>query len=80
MQIIMDNDMLSPGGMIAADNTLGFGIPYTPKEELRRLSEDNERMMSMGNAIKNFNEFVFKDERVNQVCYISFYFDICKAK
>ncbi|XP_060079850.1 O-methyltransferase MdmC-like [Ylistrum balloti] len=59
-KIIMDKDMLTARGTILADNTLFQGAPYC-----HNLMSD--RAIKLGQIIRDFNDFVEKDERVYQV-------------
>ncbi|MEM7727460.1 MAG: class I SAM-dependent methyltransferase [Cyanobacteria bacterium P01_A01_bin.45] len=56
-QILLDTDLLVPGGFILVDNTLLQGQPYLPS---------NERTPN-GDAIAQFNQAIASDPRVEQV-------------
>ncbi len=55
-QFILDRCLLSPGGIIAVDNTLYEGQAYLPEQQGEN-----------GRAIAAFNEVVKRDDRVVQV-------------
>lgn len=54
---LMDNQLINPGGIVVVDNALMKGRVYAPGD-----SGDK-----MALAIKEFNEFVIKDERVEVI-------------
>ena len=56
-QLLLDRDLLAPGGFIYVDNTLLQGQPYLPPEQ----------RTANGEAIAQFNRFVADDPRVEQV-------------
>ncbi len=56
-QLLLDKDLLAPGGFIFVDNTLLQGQPYLPPEQ----------RTANGEAIAQFNRFVADDPRVEQV-------------
>ncbi len=56
-QIILDSDLLVPGGIISVDNTLMQGQAYL----------EPEKRSINGNAIAEFNRLVANDKRVEQV-------------
>ena len=56
-QLLLDKDLLAPGGFIYVDNTLLQGQPYLPPEQ----------RTANGEAIAQFNRFVADDPRVEQV-------------
>lgn len=55
IEYLLESDLLSDGAVIAVDNTLLQGQPYAP--------QPNEN----GRAIAEFNDYVAKDPRVEQV-------------
>ena len=57
LNILLDTNLLAPGGFICVDNTLMQGQPYLSAEQ----RTDN------GEAIAKFNRFVAEDPRVEQV-------------
>ncbi len=56
-QMLLDTNLLAPNGFICVDNTLLQGQPYLP----------SEKRTPNGEAIAQFNSFVAKDPRVEQV-------------
>ena len=56
-RLLLDRDLLTPGGFICVDNTLLQGQPYLPPEQ----------RTANGEAIAQFNRFVADDSRVEQV-------------
>jgi caffeoyl-CoA O-methyltransferase len=56
-KLLLDRDLLVPGGLICVDNTLLQGQPYLPPEQRSR----------NGEAIAQFNQTVVNDPRVEQV-------------
>ncbi|AOX00956.1 SAM-dependent methyltransferase [Moorena producens PAL-8-15-08-1] len=56
-KVLLDRDVLTPGGFICVDNTLLQGQPYLPPEQ----------QTANGSAIAKFNQFVADDPRVEQV-------------
>ncbi|MGK7897686.1 MAG: O-methyltransferase [Xenococcus sp. (in: cyanobacteria)] len=56
-KLILDNKLLSPGGLILVDNTLLQGQPYLASHQ----------RSANGEAIAQFNRFVAEDPRVEQV-------------
>lgn len=56
-QLLLDKDLLAPGGFIFVDNTLLQGQPYLPPEQ----------RTANGEGIARFNRFVADDPRVEQV-------------
>ena len=56
-QMLLDTNLLAPNGFICVDNTLLQGQPYLPPE----------KRTPNGEAIAQFNSFVAKDPRVEQV-------------
>lgn len=61
-ETIISRGLLAPGGVIVVDNTLFKGTPYIGKGKF-----DNHGWNGGGAAIANFNEYVAKDDRVEQV-------------
>ncbi|NEO60525.1 MAG: SAM-dependent methyltransferase, partial [Moorea sp. SIO4G2] len=57
LKVLLDRDVLTPGGFICVDNTLLQGQPYLPPEQ----------QTANGSAIAKFNQFVADDPRVEQV-------------
>ena len=57
LNLLLDTNLLAPGGFICVDNTLMQGQPYLSPEQ----RTDN------GEAIAKFNRFVAEDPRVEQV-------------
>lgn len=55
--LLLDRNLLVPGGFIAVDNTLLQGQPYLPPQQRSK----------NGEAIAQFNRFVAADPRVEQV-------------
>lgn len=55
--LLLDRNLLVPGGFIAVDNTLLQGQPYLPSQQRSK----------NGEAIAQFNRFVAADPRVEQV-------------
>ncbi|XP_060072825.1 uncharacterized protein LOC132552654 [Ylistrum balloti] len=62
-KIIMDNDMLTARGTILIDNALNRGQAYLPKEKL----VISETWGKYSHAIRDFNDYVYNDNRVSQV-------------
>ncbi|MDJ0796512.1 MAG: class I SAM-dependent methyltransferase [Calothrix sp. MO_167.B12] len=56
-QLLLERDLLAPGGFICVDNTLLQGQPYLPPAQ----------RTPNGEAIAQFNSFVANDTRVEQV-------------
>ncbi|NJL83475.1 MAG: SAM-dependent methyltransferase [Chloroflexaceae bacterium] len=56
-QLLLDNNLLPPGGLLCVDNTLLQGQPYLPPEQ----------RSPNGAAIAKFNQMVADDPRVEQV-------------
>ncbi|MDJ0675466.1 MAG: class I SAM-dependent methyltransferase [Calothrix sp. MO_167.B42] len=56
-RLLLDKDLLAPGGFIYVDNTLLQGQPYLPPEQ----------RTANGEAIAQFNRYVAEDPRVEQV-------------
>ncbi|WP_088240113.1 O-methyltransferase [Calothrix rhizosoleniae] len=56
-KLLLDRDLLAPGGFICVDNTLLQGQPYLPAEQ----------RTANGEGIAQFNRFVADDPRVEQV-------------
>ncbi len=56
-QLLLNKDLLAPGGFICVDNTLLQGQPYLPPEQ----------RTANGEGIAQFNRFVADDPRVEQV-------------
>ncbi|MEB3882688.1 class I SAM-dependent methyltransferase [Lyngbya sp. CCY1209] len=56
-KLLLDGELLIPGGFICVDNTLLQGQPYLPPEQ----------RTPNGEAIAQFNRFVTEDPRVEQV-------------
>lgn len=56
-KLLLDRELLIPGGFICVDNTLLQGQPYLPPEQ----------RTPNGEAIAQFNRFVTEDPRVEQV-------------
>ncbi|MDY6938557.1 MAG: class I SAM-dependent methyltransferase [Cyanobacteriota bacterium] len=56
-KLLLDGNLLAPGGFIYVDNTLLQGQPYLPSEQ----------RTANGEAIAQFNRFVAEDSRVEQV-------------
>jgi len=56
-RLLLDRDLLTPGGFICVDNTLLQGQPYLPPDQ----------RTPNGEAIAQFNRFVADDSRVEQV-------------
>ncbi len=56
-QLLLDREVLNPGGFILVDNTLLQGQPYL----------SSEQRTANGEAIARFNRFVAEDSRVEQV-------------
>lgn len=56
-QLLIDGNLLNPGGFIFVDNTLLQGQPYLPLEQ----------RTANGEAVAQFNRFVAEDPRVEQV-------------
>ncbi len=56
-KMLLDTNLLAPNGFICVDNTLLQGQPYLPPE----------KRTPNGEAIAQFNSFVAKDPRVEQV-------------
>ncbi|MEB3179397.1 MAG: class I SAM-dependent methyltransferase [Nostocaceae cyanobacterium] len=56
-QMLLDRELLAPGGIICVDNTLLQGQPYLPPEQ----------RTANGEAIAQFNRTVADDPRVEQV-------------
>ena len=56
-KLLLDRDLLAPGGFICVDNTLLQGQPYLPPEQ----------RTANGEGIAQFNRFVAEDYRVEQV-------------
>ena len=57
LNMLLDTELLAPGGFICVDNTLMQGQPY--------LSE--EQRTNNGKAIAKFNQYVAQEDRVEQV-------------
>lgn len=57
LNLLLDRDLLVPGGILCADNTLLQGQPYLPPE----------RRTANGAAIARFNRVLAEDSRVEQV-------------
>lgn len=57
LKMLLDTNLLAPNGFICVDNTLLQGQPYLPPE----------KRTANGEAIAQFNSFVVKDPRVEQV-------------
>jgi caffeoyl-CoA O-methyltransferase len=56
-KLLLDRELLTPGGFILVDNTLLQGQPYLPPQQ----------RTANGEAIAQFNRFVADDPRVEQV-------------
>lgn len=56
-KLLLDGELLTPGGFICVDNTLLQGQPYLPPQQ----------RTPNGEAIAQFNHFVAEDPRVEQV-------------
>ena len=56
-KLLLERDLLIPGGLICVDNTLLQGQPYLPPQQ----------RTANGEAIAQFNRFVADDPRVEQV-------------
>ncbi|MGK7874820.1 MAG: O-methyltransferase [Xenococcaceae cyanobacterium] len=56
-KLLLDRNLLTPGGFICVDNTLLQGQPYLPSQQ----------RTANGEAIAQFNRFVADDPRVEQV-------------
>ncbi|CDN11333.1 O-methyltransferase MysB [Richelia intracellularis] len=56
-KLLLDKNLLAPGGFICVDNTLLQGQPYLPPEQ----------RTANGEGIVQFNRFVAEDPRVEQV-------------
>merc|ERR1712194_435449 len=61
-ETIISRGLLAPGGVVVVDNTLFKGTPYIGKGKF-----DNHGWNDGGAAIADFNEYVAKDDRVEQV-------------
>ena len=57
LNLLVDTELLTPGGFICVDNTLMQGQPYLSAEQ----------RTENGKAIAHFNQFVANDPRIEQV-------------
>merc|ERR1719159_154930 len=62
VEVMLERDLIAPGGTIVCDNVLYNGYPYVPSH-----FDSQPARRDFGNAVKEFNQWVFDQPNLEQV-------------
>merc|ERR1712178_525723 len=62
VEVMLERDLIAPGGTIVCDNVLYNGYPYVPDH-----FDSQPARRGFGNAIRDFNRFVYEHPELEQV-------------